>query len=208
MSQVGGFDPAAGAPTTGQIAVDQQRNQMLATIAKALAIFSGGGTINGNLVVTGTITPSQVGGIVGTNTNNNAQAGSVGEYIPSDVPVGTAVTLVSGTSSNITSISLSPGDWDVWGSIALNSPASNAVPTLTRGWISTTSATQPTALENNGALFSQLLSGVTLTADVIYPVGSMRLSLATTTTVYLTARVIWTTGGIGAYGYIAARRRR
>jgi hypothetical protein len=52
---------------------------------------------------------------IGTTTNDDAAAGHIGEYVSSMVPGGTGPALTSGAASNITSISLTAGDWDVSG---------------------------------------------------------------------------------------------
>ena len=192
-----------GAPTTGQLAVDQQRNQMLATIAKALSVFASGGTITGNLTVTGTFTPNSIKGIVGTITNDNAQAGSVGEFISSTVLLGSAVSLSTTVAANITSIALSSGDWDVHGNIAL-APGGGATATLLKGWTSTVSATNPTD-PNNGADF--VLQG-NFTATQVMSVGIQRISIAAPTTIYLSALANFSGGSLSAFGFIGARRVR
>lgn len=140
-----------------------------------------------------------------TATNNNASAGQVGEYISSTVLIGSAVSLTNNTAANITSISLTAGDWDVCGTISDN-PAGSTVSQYTAGWISTTSATQPT-IPNSGAFFSfsaTRSAGLAMTASV----GTTRLSLATTTTVYLSVIAGFTTSTESAYGFIGARRAR
>jgi hypothetical protein len=154
------------------------------------------------LQATSSITPSSTAGIVGTTTNDNAQAGSVGEYISSNVAPGSAVAYTSNTPMNVTSISLTAGDWDVWGTVA---PIPGTQITAVQGWISTTSATSPTN-PNNGA---EVYLPVSLTAGqgAILPVGTIRLSLSGTTTVYLSANIVSTASGT-IYGFIAARRRR
>jgi len=48
--------------------------------------------------------------ITGTNTNDNAAAGKVGEYIES---VGSFASFTTGTFTDATSISLTAGDWDI-----------------------------------------------------------------------------------------------
>jgi|GEM_PF-5755941 len=58
----------------------------------------------------GIVLPKQM---PGTDTNDNALAGNVGEYIE-DVGA-TSGTLVDSVAQNVHSISLEPGDWDVWG---------------------------------------------------------------------------------------------
>ena len=50
---------------------------------------------------------------VGTTTNNNAAAGDVGQMITATVAAGAAVSISTGAAANVTSISLTAGDWDV-----------------------------------------------------------------------------------------------
>ena len=62
-------------------------------------------------------TPNQV---IGTGTNDNAAAGIVGEFITATVAVGGAVALVTATANTVTSITLTPGDWDMSATIDYN----------------------------------------------------------------------------------------
>jgi hypothetical protein len=177
----------------------------------AAARFDGtGGVIqNSPLVVadtTGALSRSGNGGIPvqGTNTNDSAPAGYVGEYVSSVVLAGSAVSLTTATAADITSISLTAGDWDVSGAI-FQQPAGATVVTLIIGWISTTSATIPTAPNSGGeALWA---GNVTGNGNSTHP-GPMRLSLSATTTVYLSTYVTFTTSTNSAYGIIRARRVR
>ena len=50
--------------------------------------------------------------LVGVTSASNAAAGSVGEIISALVAVGSPVSLVNATAKNVTSISLTAGDWD------------------------------------------------------------------------------------------------
>lgn len=154
------------------------------------------------LTSTGAFTPSQTNGIVGTTTNNSANAGSVGEYVSSTVLSGSAIAYTSGASMNVTSISLTAGDWDVWGTIA---PIPGTQIQAVQGWINTVSATSPTLPNSGGSVFMP----VTLTSGqgCVLPVGTMRLSLSATTTVYLGANITSSANGT-IYGFIGARRRR
>lgn len=176
-----------------------------ATFAAPGAI--GGGTPSTGafttLSATGLVSPSSVAGIKGTTTNDSAQAGSVGEYISSTVLTGSAVLLTSGASADITSISLTAGDWDVWGNIALNIGAGTVFLTVA-AWISATSATPPT-LPNGGADSSW--AGSTSVAFTLLA-GFTRILVSTTTTIYLSTNVTWSTAQPGAYGFIGARRVR
>lgn len=151
------------------------------------------------------ITFSSTTGVVGTTTNDSAAAGSVGEFISSNVVAGSAVSLTTGTAANVTSISLTAGDWDVSGNVGFN-PAGTTTMALLSGWISTTSASAPTAPGSGAQVFMTL--PFTTGAAQILPVGQIRLSLSGTTTVYLSAQATFGVSTLGAYGFIGARRRR
>lgn len=147
----------------------------------------------------GAITPSQTNGIVGTTTNNNANAGSVGEY-STNTTSGTSLT--SGTTANATTISLTAGDWDVSGEVTY-SAAAGCIPTAFQQSISTTSAT-------GGGSGTQTLSSNTYsTASTnVMATPRVRISIAATTTVYLTANALFSGGTMSAAGFIRARRVR
>jgi hypothetical protein len=143
--------------------------------------------------------------VIGVATNSSAPAGIVGEYISSTVLVGSAVALSTGTPANVTSISLTAGDWDVWGSVAFN-PAGTTTITAESGGINTVTGTLPTSPGGGG--FVSLAGGFTTGAGDTLPVGSTRLSLPATTTVYLVAQAAFAISTMGAYGFLGARRRR
>jgi len=151
------------------------------------------------LQATSTITPSSTAGVVGTTTNDNANVGSVGEF-----PVNSAsgVALTSGVSTNITSFSLTAGDWDVSGSLQTVAAASTTTSSIVVG-ISTTSATLGTL----GSL-TVLSSAVPAGFNTITPTPVLRISIASTTTVYLVANVSFAVSTMTANGLIRARRIR
>jgi hypothetical protein len=156
------------------------------------------GDSDGKLTRSGGISAS------GTSTNDDAAAGYVGEYISSTVLAGSAVSLTTNIAADITSISLTAGDWDVTGAI-FQQPNGATVVTLIIGWISTTSASLPTAPNGGGeALWAGSVTG---NGNSTHP-GPMRLSLSGTTTVYLSTFVTFTTNTNSAYGIIRARRVR
>ncbi len=144
-------------------------------------------------------------GLSGTATNNNAAAGNIGEFAESTVLVGGGASVVSGVVTNITSLSLTAGDWETWGNIAL-APSGGATITGIQGWMSQTSGMVPT-YPNTGGIFL-LGGGLSIQNSIIVPVGRQRQSLASTTTVYLTGDVLFSGGAVVIYGYLAARRIR
>jgi hypothetical protein len=148
----------------------------------------------------GLITP--VGGILGVTDASNATAGNDGEFVSSLIASGSAVSLTTATAANITSISLTAGDWDVEGNIDFS--ASTATVTGTSGGISTTTATVPT----DG---SEVYSGVQVTLlsenDAV-TLPRKRISISGTTTVYLVGKSTFSAGSVSAFGSITARRVR
>ena len=155
--------------------------------------------------VTGTVltnTTQLVGN--GTTTNNNAAAGVVGEYVSSTV-ASLGVSLTTGVFADVTSISLTAGDWDVSGVVGIT----NTLGTTTYSYIqyssSTTSATIG-SLGQSGGLTTP--SNIAATVDFISPIPTTRYSLSATTTIYLVARAGFAVSNSSAYGVIRARRVR
>lgn len=136
--------------------------------------------------------------IVGVSNGGNASTGSVGEYQ-------TATT--SGTNSptatviNATSVSLAAGDWDVSGTVAYTSSASGTI-TYNEVGISTTSATMGGLGTFNQAGFTNGGTALNSSSPVV------RISVSSTTTVYLVSGVIFGSGTVSANGMIRARRVR
>lgn len=157
------------------------------------------------LQATSTITPSSTAGIVGTTTNDNANAGSIGEVISSSVASpGVSLTSSVSVGTNVTSISLTAGDWDVWGNI-YPVPAGSTVIQNERGTIATSTG----AIGVYGDPGSFLMDITSPTGNAMsISVGPVRLSLASTTTVYLVTSALFTTSTCTAFGQIFARRRR
>lgn len=154
------------------------------------------------LQATSTITPSSTAGIVGTTTNDSANAGSLGEY-QSATTAGAGIT--SGVMYNATSISLTAGDWDVSGTCLFNA-ASTTVPTGLACGISTTSAT----LVVGGGTAQTTSLQTTFSASTINYMSTpvVRISIASTTTVYLVGQASFTTSTMTSSGVVRARRVR
>lgn len=151
------------------------------------------------------ITFTSTSGIIGTTTNDNAAAGSVGQIVESTILIGSAVALTTATTANITSISLTAGDWSVYGNVWTNPNALTSCTSI-QGAISTTSATLPTA-PGSGAFIKNTESFTLGQSQGIY-IGQTRLSLSATTTVYLVIQAAFSISTLSGYGYIGARRIR
>ncbi len=140
----------------------------------------------------------------GVVTNSSAAAGYVGEYIQVDVPTGSAVTLTSsGTTYDITHVSLTAGDWDVSG-VILSKPAGGTTTSCFSVWTSITTV-DPSPDETDGLTnYSSTGTGVQTGGTT----GTVRYSLASTTSVYLSCVATFASSTMSAFGLIRARRVR
>lgn len=165
--------------------------------------FSNGLTTTG----TGTVMVLQQGptinqpNIVGVTNNSSAAAGSVGEIIKSTV---TGVNCPTGTNTNVTSITLTTGNWILWGNVNLSGSGAGVWTSNFLG-INSVSATFPAITlyvgDNNTAGF-----GGSATQGYLAPPFDAELSGSTT--YYLIAQPNFTTGTVGAAGGIYAQRIR
>lgn len=164
-------------------------------------VFAGSPTFTGTttvsaLTATGAITPSQTVGVVGTTTNNNANTGAVGEFMT----VTTGPTSLTSTSSfNAASLTLSAGDWEVWGNISYTF---TGVATGLFAGISLTSNTLPAS-----PLFNAIQTTFTSAAGQLIQAFRQRVSVASGQTVFLVGNAAFAGTSTGT-GIINARRIR
>ena len=145
-----------------------------------------------------------IGQIPGTATNDDAAAGKVGELITSKVASGSAISVTTGTIFNLTTISLTAGDWDVEGSLGFIN-AGTTVSTSCDAWINNVSITLP-AIGDGGVYVGATAPGAGAITQV--STGSKRYSLAATTTIYLSGLIVFSISTCTSYGIIRARRVR
>jgi len=141
----------------------------------------------------------------GTATNDSAASGYIGEYITSAVSAGSPIGAgTSNTFKNITTISLTAGDWDVSGVIGF--VLNGSVITRTRGAVSLYSNDTQTDQNQGDNDADAVLPSATYNSEAIVPVW--RVSLASTSTVYLKANCSYTGAVPNTFGRISARRVR
>jgi hypothetical protein len=142
-------------------------------------------TNNGTLATVATFSENGVS-VKGTTTNDSASSGNVGEYISASVS--SANFAATGTYGDVTSISLTAGDWDV--SITGNIIRNGATLTLVINGIGA----------NAGNNFSDATAGnygthtAVSISDTTFPVniGPFRVSLSGSATYYLKGRADYT----------------
>lgn len=174
------------------------------TVTGVLAASNGGtGVANSANLTVSSATSVGRGQYQGTNTNDNAAAGNVGEVIESTVASGSAISLTTSTDTTVTSVTLTAGDWDCWGNVAYSANGST-VTLVTAGWINTVTNSAP-SLPASGA-YTQWVGSATGFAPVT-SAGKRRIS-TTGQTIYLGTNAIFNTSTLSAYGYLACRRER
>lgn len=142
--------------------------------------------------------------IHGCTTNSNATAGYVGEYVESVISANTNVP-TSTQYGDLTSISLTAGDWDVSMSGILNANGATISGFGSMGF-STTSGNSSTGLIfGDSACVAFLTTTVT---QISMALPSKRFSLSGTTTIYLKYQQTYAAGTPVAVGRLSARRIR
>lgn len=125
-------------------------------------------------------------------------AGYRGEVISASVLAASAVAFTTATARNITSISLTAGNWLVFGIVSF--AGSSNVQTQVISWCSTTSATLPDNSIRSG------MTVATATTQFNFNTAPLFLNLAATTTVYLSGYTAFASGSVGGSGYIVGVR--
>lgn len=161
-------------------------------------VISGISSGNNGVLVTdsaGIPSISVLGQIPGTNNANDADAGNIGEFLSATFM--TPAALTSGISQDIGSFVLQPGDYDVWGNA--NFSASVGADSY-HVWVSTISATLP------ALLVSFLNVSNMASCGLVAP--TIRVSIASPTTVYVSVDSNFSSGIVTTTAGIYARRAR
>jgi hypothetical protein len=147
--------------------------------------------------------------IVGVTDASNASAGSLGEFQSVVVELASPVALTNNTLANVTSKSLTAGDWHVCGNFGLTGAATTTV-TYAYAGLNSTSATLPTSAtdQTNKNYAGVAIFGGVGNSSVSSVPPCRRFNISATTTIYLVAQVGFAVSTTSAYGKIEARRWR
>lgn len=140
--------------------------------------------------------------IQGVATNSNAAAGDRGETGNSLIASGSATSFTTATAKNVTSVSLAAGDYIVWGNV--NFTETTATVSARSAGITSTSATVPT---DGTESYCGVQSTVTSEINTI-ALTPKRISLASTTTVYLVGSATFSAGTCSGFGSLNWQRIR
>jgi len=142
-----------------------------------------------------------IGSSVGVINGLPAAPGEIGEFV---IAAQTSpVSIANNTPTDILSITLSAGDWDVVGYVYLQCSSSGGTDDL-RGWINTVSATQP-AGDTGGLGIVSTTSGGNINTIVV---PSTNILSSISNIVYLGCNVNYGAGTMTVKGFIRARRMR
>ncbi len=172
------------------------------------SIFAGALTVTGALTNTGAITPS--GGITGVTSGVAASAGIVGQVISSTVTSGATVALATTSASTITSITLTAGDWDVWGIAQYVAASTTSVTELVQG-TSSTSGCVAAPVTPSDTFYTSFNTAANILAPGHNPALNLptnQYNVSTSTVVCLEVVPRFTASTLTGYGSLYARRRR
>ncbi len=140
------------------------------------------------------------------DNSTTTPTGQIGEYVSSTVAFANKIGLTNNTAANVTTRSLSAGDWDVWGNVWFDGNGATTINYVAAS-VNTTSAALGTDLGAQGATI--YMGGLLFTvSDFSQYAGPTRIQIASTTTIYLVAKAGFAVNTCSAYGTIQARRRR
>jgi hypothetical protein len=117
----------------------------------------------------------------------------VGVTFTEQVLFASAIPLTTATLTDITSVLLTPGSWEIIGNFLITGSGANV--TIAQGWVNTTSATAPDASLVNGYDGTVITSFGTNTATI-------QLTVDMDTTIYLSCTATFGSGSASACGQI------
>jgi hypothetical protein len=142
--------------------------------------------------------------VLGTNENDSANPGCIGELFQLSLPVSKAITLTTGVVANILSQQLPGGNYFAQAVIAYNSPNGLTVPADVKQGISTVSKTT-----GNVGSFTYDALAVAMPEDLSYVSPVVPISFPVEGgTIYSVALSDFASGALKAYGTLNIWRRR
>lgn len=145
------------------------------------------------------------GPITGITNGSNASTGVIGELQNINVPKASAISLTTNQVTDVGSITVGAGDWDIRAIVGFSGGAVTGTQSL--AFIGTAAGNNTTGLDLslNAAATILVASAV---SDITLVLPTYRVDPTTTTTYYLKARSLFTIGSATVYGTLEARRAR
>jgi hypothetical protein len=187
---------------TGQVLLEASQTSSTYTFILPAVSASVGQLVNipsssaANSYQMGYVSPSQ---LKGTVAGDNAAAGNIGEYLTA---LGAATPLVTGTFTTVTSLTLTPGDWDVQAQ-GIFAYVNTVAATAFCGLSSITGVNQFAGFNFGSTEYA----GMTINGQNVLVTGSARLNITVAQTIYCVCFASFNTS-CSATGAIRARRVR
>lgn len=185
--------------STGAITVNSSGSNLIATVPGGTELVFTVIAITGTTAASWAITIDRVG----TATNDDATIGAVGQY---KTIISGPTSLVTATEKTVATLSLEAGDWMVGGSVRYIGAAGTNVTAQIAGVTlvdNTIASYELCTTEQYGA------AGLVLGASFVSSVTPViRLSVASTTSVYLVAYATFSVNTLTGTGRLWARRLR
>jgi hypothetical protein len=137
----------------------------------------------------------------GVTDGSDAKPGEVGEFIFANRT--TTLSVATGATTDLASITLPPGDWDVTGAVSFQG-SSNTGGTDLHAWVNTVAATAPSG--DTGGL--TMVSTGTAGLLNMLPIPPLRVSSASSVTIHLSCYTNYGAGTMSVKGMVRARRMR
>jgi hypothetical protein len=184
----------------GTSALSWNANDIVSQRAIRLEMNGWENAAEGNFAAQGVaVTPSTTLGIVGTTSANNANPGSVGEYL--STTSGTA-PLTSGTPESVGTINLTAGDWDVQATTTFLTSGVSAMNVVLV-------SLSPTLNVVNSQLGSTTVLQASLTpATQTISTPVFRINISALTAWFATVQANYSAGSVSATTLLVARRAR
>lgn len=192
-------------PFAESILDDSDATSVRATIGSVGT--TGNETVSGSKTFSDIIIPNSIKGIKGTTTNDNAQAGSIGELVSSQILVGNRITLTNAAQVNLTSITLTAGHWNVSMNAYFYAVASGAVVNRIAFSVGEVSAT----FNLDNGLWQLYPSNLTTGSAGVFYSGSyisVPYQRSSSFTLYAVVHSGFSAGSVQSYGSIFATRVR
>lgn len=139
----------------------------------------------------------------GITDGSDAPPGHIGEVMSATVSLLAAANISDATNTDLLSLTLSAGDWDVVGTVYFQGTSKGGDLEL-RAWTNSVAVTQPSG--DAGGLAIASTSAGNLINEL--PIGVQRFNLTAPTQIHLGCYADFTGGTMQAKGFIRARRMR
>lgn len=179
-----------------------------ATCCSGSGTFKYGNLVQANTVGTLSATTLVAFGTIGNQTSTAPSAGYIGEVLSAANTTGTSA-LVSATITNVTSVTLTPGIWDITGTVNFIGTGNNTSTYAAMGIATANNSLSPADSFGAGiGMLQNQISGavVTNSSNCNLLCGPGRLSVSANTTYYLNCQLTASVINCKGYGVIRAVR--